>query len=636
MLDQTKIMEIHACIYEQEPDIIILNETWLKSTINDNEVIPSNLYKIYRCDRSTTSHPVDPDDPKKFRRNGGGVLIAIKLSLILSSNVINVKYKSEFIAIELILEDKSKIIIATCYRVGTLGMENFRNISDIIKLLLRKKKVKKFFLKGDFNLNKANWLLNTCTNSIEQAFLDEFVQAGLVQLINEPTHIKGNILDILLTNSEQFINDIIVSNSNGLCKSDHYSINFKINLKVNRKKTEKIKAFNYKRANWDLLNRDLSNVDWTSMIDTSNPNNAWMNFKDTLLQLVDVHIPRITIKSKYKPPWFDAECYEKCREKERLHAKFKRTKNMNDEIKFITCRREFKSMMRKKIRDNLYCVEDNNIITKKFWAHVKSTSKSCRIPEIVRCKNEISSNTITKANMFNNFFYNQFSEPSTYDIEISLEQDEEYIDFSTTRISQLLSDINVNKACGPDNIPGIVLKHCSTSISAPLSRLFHSIYNTGIVPNEWKKANVVPIHKKGDKGDITNYRPISLTCIVAKIMERIIQDELLIRTRYLMNEHQHGFLANKSCTTNLIDLSDSINIDLQNKIGTDIIYFDFQKAFDTVKHDLILMKLRNQFNINGCLLRFISSYLKDRTQRVVLENNYSTFKPVQVYRRVQF
>ena len=111
-------------------------------------------------------------------------------------------------------------------------------------------------------------------------------------------------------------------------------------------------------------------------------------------------------------------------------------------------------------------------------------------------------------------------------------------------------------------------------------------------------------------------------------MERIIQDELLIRTRHLMKEHQHGFLPNKSCTTNLVDLSDSINIDLHNKIGTDIIYFDFQKALDTVKHDHILMKLKNQFNINGCLLRFISSYLKDRTQRVVLENNYSTFKPV--------
>ena len=143
-----------------------------------------------------------------------------------------------------------------------------------------------------------------------------------------------------------------------------------------------------------------------------------------------------------------------------------------------------------------------------------------------------------------------------------------------------------------------------------------------------KKANVVPIHKKGDKGDIMNYRPISLTCIVAKLMERITQDKLLIRTREQLNEHQHGFLTNKSCTTNLIDLTDSINTALHCKIGGDIIYFDFQKAFDTVRHDLILMKLKNQFNINGYLLRFISSYLKGRTQRVVLKNSYSTFKPV--------
>ena len=239
MLDQTKNMEIHACIYEQEPDIIILNETWLKPSIEDNETLPSNLYKIFRRDRSATSQPIDPGDPKRYRRNGGGVLIAIKLSLILSSNIISIKHKAEFLAIELILEDKSKVIIATCYRVGTLGMENYRNKADIISLLLRKKRVKKFFLIGDFNLKKANWLLNTSTNGVEQAFLDEFVQAGLLQLINEPTHINGNILDILLTNSEQFISDIIVSNSKGLCKSDHYSIKFKISLKVNRKKAAK-------------------------------------------------------------------------------------------------------------------------------------------------------------------------------------------------------------------------------------------------------------------------------------------------------------------------------------------------------------------------------------------------------------
>ena len=145
MLDHTKIIEIHACIYEQEPDIIILNETWLKSSIIDNEIIPISLYKVFHCDRSTSTHPIDPDNPKKYRRNGGGVLIAIKLSLLLSSSIINIKYKAEFLAIELMLEDKSKIIIATCYRVGTLGMDNYRNISNIIRTLLRKKTSKEIF-----------------------------------------------------------------------------------------------------------------------------------------------------------------------------------------------------------------------------------------------------------------------------------------------------------------------------------------------------------------------------------------------------------------------------------------------------------------------------------------------------------
>ena len=193
--------------------------------------------------------------------------------------------------------------------------------------------------------------------------------------------------------------------------------------------------------------------------------------------------------------------------------------------------------MRKKIRDNLYCSDDNNVITKKFWAHVKNTTKSCRIPEVVRYNNDISTNAITKANMFNSFFFDQFSEQSTYDIDIDLDRIEDYIDFSETRVKQLLNDININRACGPDNIPGIVLKNTSSSISSPLSRLFHSIYKMGIIPSDWKKANVVPVHKKGDKGDVTNYRPISLTCLVAKIMERIIQDELLIRTREQLNEH---------------------------------------------------------------------------------------------------
>ena len=219
--------------------------------------------------------------------------------------------------------------------------------------------------------------------------------------------------------------------------------------------------------------------------------------------------------------------------------------------------------------------------------------------------------------------------PSTYDIHIDYStQDDFEIDFSSTRIQQLMNNINVNKSSRPDQIPGIVLKKCAQSISIPLSNLFNNIYYSGNVPLEWKQANVVPIHKKGDKSDISNYRPISLTSLVAKIMERIIQDELLLRTRHLLSDTQHGFVKDKSCATSILTLSDDISTLLHNNIGCDIIYFDFQKAFDTVRHDLFLKKLKCRFNIDGTLLRYIKDYLKDRAQRVLLDNSFSDFKPV--------
>ena len=125
--------------------------------------------------------------------------------------------------------------------------------------------------------------------------------------------------------------------------------------------------------------------------------------------------------------------------------------------------------------------------------------------------------------MFNKYFYDQFSKPSSYDIDIDFSDDNFLdIDFSYTRIKSLLDNVNMNKAPGPNGIHSFVLKNCSSSLCRPLSIMFKLIYNTGIMPLEWKTANVVPVHKKGDKTLICNYRPISLLCLTAKIMERII------------------------------------------------------------------------------------------------------------------
>ena len=144
LLDVTKILELQTHVSFHKPDIIILNETWLKDTINNNEILSCNEYRLFRCDRTIETHPPDPDDPKKFRRNGG-VLIAVRNDIAINTQRINLKCKVEFLAIELIMNDKSKVIVASCYRVGTLAIKNQSEITNSIRILLRKKKVKKSF-----------------------------------------------------------------------------------------------------------------------------------------------------------------------------------------------------------------------------------------------------------------------------------------------------------------------------------------------------------------------------------------------------------------------------------------------------------------------------------------------------------
>ena len=275
------------------------------------------------------------------------------------------------------------------------------------------------------------------------------------------------------------------------------------------------------------------------------------------------------------------------------------------------------------MRENLD-FNDRNVLTKKFWLHVKSCKNTSRIPEVISYEGITSSVPSVKADIFNNYFYKQFSEPSLYNIDIDFTNDSgNEIDLSVARVKSVLDSLEINKAQGPDAIKGAVLKNCSKSLSYPLHKLLILAYNTGYLPSEWKLANVVPIHKKDGKSKVVNYRPISLTSLIMKVFERILYDELYSRTHEKIDPRQHGFLKNKSCNSNLLTFTESIARSLHEKIGTDVIYFDFAKAFDTVSHDLILQKLKGQYKIDGTLLKFIVNYPQGRKQLVIIDNAVS-------------
>ena len=142
-------------------------------------------------------------------------------------------------------------------------------------------------------------------------------------------------------------------------------------------------------------------------------------------------------------------------------------------------------------------------------------------------------------------------------------------------------------------------------------------------------AYIVPVHKKGEKGLVENYRPISLTSLIMKVFEKCIRKELCSAYEPYLNPRQHGFINSKSCTTQLVPFTYDLTSGLNNKAKLDIIYFDFAKAFDSVSHDLILKKLRDKFKIDGLMLRFIKSYLQDRQQEVIVGGVKSGVLPVK-------
>ena len=235
------------------------------------------------------------------------------------------------------------------------------------------------------------------------------------------------------------------------------------------------------------------------------------------------------------------------------------------------------------------------------------------------------SSSQAKADAFNSYFASVFrpNTPSTSATDLPPVNSTDAVGLESITISVedvccLLSGLCTTKATGPDGISATLLRECATELAPSLTELFAMSLAHGKVPSEWKRANVVPVPKNDDPSEINNYRPISLLCIISKVLEHIVHRQVYEFIKPSLHDLQHGFRPNRSCITQLLEVLQDIGKNLDSGKTTDVVYLDFPKAFDSVSHPNLIQKLRDH-GISGPLLNWFCDYLSSRKQRVVID-----------------
>ncbi len=201
------------------------------------------------------------------------------------------------------------------------------------------------------------------------------------------------------------------------------------------------------------------------------------------------------------------------------------------------------------------------------------------------------------------------------------------INFTKITVYKVLKKLKTNKANGPDNISNRILLNTAEVISESLAVLLNSLFQIGTFPIQWKRANVIPVYKRKNKQDKSNYRPISLLFTVGKVMECCLFNELydFCKQHNLLTWRNSGFKPDDSTVSQIISIIHRIHCSLDDNQDVLMIFLNIAKAFDKVFHEAILYKLES-FGVRGKLLTWFESYLSNRQQRVIVDGFTYEFK----------
>ena len=635
-----KVRDLQNLVYSADCDVLAITETWLTSNVSNSELIPQG-YTIHRMDR--------PGD-----KIGGGVLIAVKNSL--SSSTCETLVTDEILAVNVTLNQNCNITFICTYKPPNANNSLFNtNLQAVLSSATKNNS--KICLLGDFNFPHIRWKndgMGEPKSYDDTIFCETLEDFSFQQMNILPSTRHGNVLDLILTNFTEHFQ--IKTDYDDEFRTDHRILNF--NLPVpwmgkkqfcffqtaetgNRTPVSGVKGsganhypraparlcttrciYNYKNVNWSDIEMKIntSNLE-DRVIEATNIDEALSIWMNTLSKSIEEYVPKVRVNNSKSVTWLDKECAKLRNKRNRLKKRALTSDNLEHWNTYKKIRNKMKNTLRRKHKDfinNLGELTKKN--PKRFWSYIKCRKKCNVIPDLMHFNGKTGETNQDIANKrdINNKCpdVEKCKLPSLGNFQITIEE-----------VHTILKSLDKNKSSGPDEIPPIVLSQCANSLAPSLCALMNKSLELGQFPENWRSANICPIYKSGDKSDITNYRPISLLSVASKVAERCIFNRIYPLLHDQIYTLQQGFMKGRSTVTQLLQVLHDIQKSVIKGEQVDMVYLDFEKAFDKVPHDLLIEKLQS-FGIYGNLLKWLNSYLTNRQQRVVLEGKSSSWLEV--------
>ena len=613
-----KALEIYNICKDLQPSILCLTETWLDESAKITNYIPKG-YKAIRKDRS------EKFKQKYGKSNGGGILIIYREELRV--NKIDIDISTEETLWVEVKAKKRSFILGTVYRASYTHLLTEDDNGSEFETQLNKitSKSKKLMVIGDLNCDMASEKPDKPTNSLKEVFETH----SMVQLISKPTRIdletnKSTTIDHVWTNPE----DNMIKESGTIEGiSDHVGVYVKTNnIKPKPAKNTIIyrcyKNYSPEKFN-EELNEALKNPDLTELIDAKRGDEATTLWIKIFSETANRHAPLIekTVTTKMKKiPWYNENLEALMKEKTKKLQLY-RLYGLFTDLKLVKTLSNKITHLKRKLKKMYYSDKINSYEgdPRKIWKVMKDVTNT----EDIKDKIEPSLMNQDKANTFNNFFATVGTKiqeklniktpvtdfnPETGNFSFQEESEENII--------KLIDRLKTNIAVGVDDINVRLVKDTKHTIAKSLKQLVNISYKTSTFPNSMKRAIVKAIHKKGETDDPANYRPLSILPIISKIFERSAVNQLVqyLEGKKLLTHIQHAYRRGHSTQTCLNEIVNYIyeENDKGNIVG--IASLDLSKAFDSINHDLLLLKL-NKLGLCVNSLKWCRSYLTNRKQQ---------------------